>query len=80
MKALSAKTLPLNLLNEGESATVAEIRGGSCFRKKMADMGIVPNASISVVSGNAMSPKVVRIGETRVMLGLGILHKIMVTF
>jgi Fe2+ transport system protein FeoA len=71
-------TLPLHLLPTGKPARITAIEGGTGFRKKMADMGILPGRNITVVHGWGRGPRVVVVDETRIMLGHGMLSRILV--
>jgi Fe2+ transport system protein FeoA len=69
---------PLSTLREGERAVVARVEGGEGVRKKLADMGILPGKEISITHGRGHGPRVVIVDETKVMLGRGMLFKILV--
>jgi ferrous iron transport protein A len=69
---------PLSTLREGERAVVVRVEGGEGVRKKLADMGILPGKEIGVTHGRGHGPRVVIVDETKVMLGRGMLFKILV--
>ena len=69
---------PLSTLREGERAVVVRIEGGEGVRKKLADMGILPGKVIGVTHGRGHGPRVVIVDQTKVMLGRGMLFKILV--
>ena len=69
---------PLSTLRVGEQGVVRRIEGGLGVRKKLADLGIIPGKTIDIVHGRGQGPRVVIVDETRVMLGRGLLHKILV--
>ena len=69
---------PLSILREGERAVVVRIDGGEGVRKKLADMGILPGKVIGVTHGRGHGPRVVIVDQTKVMLGRGMLFKILV--
>jgi len=58
--------------------TVHDIIGGIGFRKKLFDMGILPGVRIKVVQGSRFSPFVIKVGDTKIMMGWGMLSKILV--
>jgi ferrous iron transport protein A len=74
----STNTCPLSVLREGETAMVIRIEGGEGVRKKLADMGILPGKKIGVTHGRGYGPRVVIVDQTKVMLGRGMLFKIIV--
>jgi ferrous iron transport protein A len=69
---------PLSTLKVGERGVVYRIEGGLGVRKKLADLGIIPGKTIGIAHGRGQGPRVVIVDETRVMLGKGLLHKILV--
>jgi Fe2+ transport system protein FeoA len=56
---------------------VVSIVGGYNTRKRLADMGLVPEAKITVLNNNG--PFILAIKGSRVAVGLGIARKIVVT-
>jgi ferrous iron transport protein A len=46
----SGAQLPLSMVNEGETACVARVRGKQELRQHLAEMGFVQGASVQVVS------------------------------
>lgn len=55
------------------------IEGGKGSRQRLFDLGIVPGKTISVVQGAKRHPYIVRVGETKIMLGWGMVEKIYVS-
>jgi ferrous iron transport protein A len=72
------RSKPLAHLAAGERAKILRIEGGYGIRKKLTDMGIMPGKEILVHHGSGMGPRVVVVEETKVMLGRGVLHRIIV--
>jgi len=72
------KTFPVALLSEGEKARVVSIEGGVGVRKKLTDLGIIPGKFIQVAHGSGGGPRVLVVDDTKVMVGQGMLHKIIV--
>jgi len=56
---------------------VVEVRGGHGMRRHLTDMGFVPGAVISVV-GSHGGTCIVRVLDTRLMLGRGMAQRIIV--
>jgi ferrous iron transport protein A len=74
----SEQLIPLSMLNAGEYGTVSRIEGGVGVRKKLADLGIIRGKTIGIAHGKGGGPRVVVVENTRVMLGRGLLHKIII--
>ena len=78
MNRNTCSLLPLFMLSEGETARVVCINGGYGVRKRLADIGIIPGKTIRIAHGTGHGPRVVMVDETKVMVGWGMLHKILV--
>lgn len=69
---------PLTMVKPGESAHVVDIDGGRHLRARLASMGLNPGALVRVVSNGMHGPFIVAVGETRLALGRGMAHKVLV--
>jgi len=71
--------MPITFLQPGVPARVVDVRGGGHgLRRRLASLGILPGAEMSVVRGDTCGPMVVKIQEARFVLGRGMAHRIMV--
>jgi len=67
------------MLGPGQSGVIMNVHGGHGIRRRLSDMGLVPGAQITVMNGaGAGGPLIVGVLETRLMLGRGMAHKILV--
>ena len=75
---VAGPALPLCMVGTGMTVVyVGGARGG--IVRRLADMGMRPGVEMTVVSGgDSPGPVVVKIEGSRLMLGRGIAHKIMV--
>lgn len=73
-----APALPLTTVRPGERAIVVKLLGGSQFRTRLVSMGIVPGREIEVLSGRTRHPYLVRVGASRVMIGWGMIDRVLV--
>ena len=71
-------TQPLSTVRSGESVKLTSIEAGRDLNSRLASMGLVPNAEITVVNNGHPGPFVISVKGTRMMLGRGMAHKIMV--
>lgn len=69
---------PLALLSPGEEAVVVEIRGGRGLQSRLTAMGIAPGRRVRIVSSSPAGPVVLAVGDTRLAIGRGQLHAVMV--
>jgi ferrous iron transport protein A len=70
--------MPLSMVNEGQDVVLREIRGGMGIRRRLTDMGLHPGSNLKIISNSGGGPFVIGIGDTRLMIGRGMAHKIMV--
>jgi len=63
----------------GQTVRVVKIDAGRGLNSRLAAMGLVPNTQITVVSNGHPGPFVLSVKESKVMLGRGMAHKIMVS-
>jgi ferrous iron transport protein A len=71
--------MPLSMVRSGESVQVAAIRAGWGLQRRLADMGLTPGVRVKVINSGGRGPVVLDIRGSRLALGHGIAHKIMVT-
>ena len=73
-----SKAMPLTMLQPGHSARVSGIASrGRGVTQKLTAMGIAPGAELSVLNTRG-GPLLVRIGDSRIALGRGMAHRVMV--
>ena len=70
---------PLSVVNEGEKVKLAGINAGRGLKSRLASMGLVANVEITVVNNSHPGPFVISVKNSRMMLGRGVAHKIMVS-
>ncbi len=63
----------------GSVVKVESINGGDKFRDKLLSMGILPGKSIEVMSLSRKGPVIIKISDTRIVIGHGMASKITVT-
>jgi Fe2+ transport system protein FeoA len=69
---------PLSAVKDGETVKLAKIDAGRGLNSRLASMGILPNVAITVVKSGRPGPFVISVKGSKMMLGRGITHKIMV--
>ncbi|MBN2132714.1 MAG: ferrous iron transport protein A [Sedimentisphaerales bacterium] len=69
---------PLSSVKAGKKVLLVRIDAGRGLNSRLASMGLVANTQIKVVSNSHPGPFVIIVKDTRVMLGRGMAHKIMV--
>jgi len=71
--------LRLDMMGAGESGEVVDVRGGPGMVRRLAEMGLVPGARLSVVVGaGGPGPVMVRLGGGKLGLGRGMARRVLV--
>ncbi len=69
---------PLSRVRARETVKLASINAGQGLNSRLASMGLVPNVEIAVVSNGHPGPFVISVKDSKMMLGRGMVHKIMI--
>ena len=72
------KSFPLSMVKTGETVKLVSINAGRGLNSRLASMGLLPNVEITVVSNGHPGPFVISVKDSKMMLGRGIAHKIVV--
>jgi Fur family ferric uptake transcriptional regulator len=70
--------LPLSMVGGGERVRICMIRGGRNIKQRLASMGVTPGDEIEVLQNLFSGPITIRVKDTRIAIGHGISHKVMV--
>lgn len=69
--------MPLNAIEIGKYAEVNNVVGGEMMCKKLMEMGVNRGCVIEMVR-NDSGPLIIRLGESKLVLGRGMAQKVMV--
>jgi len=69
---------PLSMVGPGETVKLVKVNAGRGLNSRLAAMGLVANTELTVLSNSHPGPFVVTVKQSKVMLGRGMAHKIMV--
>ena len=69
---------PLSIVPAGEKVRLVSINAGQGLNSRLASMGLSPNVEITVVNNSHPGPFVISVRGSKMMLGRGMAHKIMV--
>ncbi|HSV27464.1 MAG TPA: FeoA family protein [Sedimentisphaerales bacterium] len=78
MQSNQNQITPLSNIETGRKVLIDTIQGSHNITRRLAAMGILPHAELEVVRNGHPGPFIVRVRGTRVALGRGVAHKIMV--
>jgi ferrous iron transport protein A len=73
-----APLMPLSMVSSGARACVVEVRGGHGCERRLTALGVLPGVTLTVVRNAGAGPVVVKLKESRLALGRGMSHRIMV--
>jgi len=68
--------MPLALMHEGTQAILRVINGGRNLRGRLAALGLIPGAEVTVLRNGGNGPFVVAVNNARICLGRGMAMKI----
>lgn len=71
-------SMPLAIACAGESVRIAALEGGRGLRQRLMSMGLNIGSEIEVIRKGCPGPFLIAIGDTRLAIGAGMAHKIMV--
>lgn len=77
-KQAVAKTISLDHVKPGASVRVAAIDAGQALKSRLAALGILANAALKVIRNDGAGQIIIQVKESRIILGRGMTHKIMV--
>ena len=70
---------PLTLVAEGETVRIAGVAAGKGADRRLRDLGLIAGATVTVVHREDGGPILLAHGETRVGIGFGLAHRVMVS-
>ncbi|MFH2138669.1 MAG: FeoA domain-containing protein [Candidatus Omnitrophota bacterium] len=75
---MKEELIPLLKIPEGQEVTLAGVEGGQGVRKRLTDMGLNQGVRFKVLHSHGRGACVIRVHNTRLMLGHGMANRIMV--
>jgi len=69
---------PLSAVTDGQTVTLVQVDAGRGLKSRLASMGLLPNTEITVISNTHPGPFMISVKKTKMVLGRGMAHKIMV--
>ncbi len=70
--------MPLSMAQPGETVKLVALHGGQQMRKRLVDLGLTLDIPLRLVQGNGKGPLIVAVKDTRLAIGRGMAHHIMV--
>jgi Fe2+ transport system protein FeoA len=69
---------PLSAVKAGQTVKLVSVNAGRGLNSRLVSMGLIPNVEITVVNNDHPGPFVISVRNSRMMLGRGVAHKIIV--
>jgi len=66
------------MVRAGETVKLAGIDAGRGLKGRLTAMGLIPNVEITVLTNDHPGPFMISVKDSKMMLGRGMAHKIMV--
>lgn len=70
--------MSLSMVQSGELVQVVAVRAGWGLQRRLADMGLTPGVRVKVINSQGRGPVILDLRGSRLALGHGVAHKIMV--
>ena len=70
--------IPLSIVEVGKQVKVVTIDAGGSLQRRLADMGLTPGLKVRIIGGQRPGSVVLNVRGSRLALGRGISHKILV--
>ena len=77
MNLLQNDNLPLTMVAPGKRVRLVGIMAGHRLRRRLIELGLTPGVELSVLKGGK-GPLLLAVQDTRLALGCGMAHKIIV--
>lgn len=77
--AVMTSGMPLAMASTGERVRIVSLIGGRGISQRLTSMGLSVGSEIEVLKKGFSGPLLVSVGDTRLGVGAGIAHKIMVS-
>jgi len=77
-RKINGGSFPLSLAAEGENVRITAIKGGRGVGFKLTELGLPVGSELMLTQRNSGGPVVVACRDTRIALGAGMAHRIMV--
>ena len=70
--------MPLAAASPGDEVKLVSVEGGHRLLCRLAEMGIRPGVRLRVLSRGRPGPFIIMVGQVRLVLGQGMVHRILV--
>jgi len=75
---MTKEVLPLTMVSPGKEVILISIEAGWGLRRRLIDMGLREGMRFKILHAHQPGPSIILVGDTRLVLGYGMAHKILV--
>lgn len=72
------QAVPLSSVNPGTSVKLVKIDGGHSILHRLAEMGLTPGMTFTVMRSGRLGPSVIQLRGGRLVIGRGMVDRVMV--
>ena len=76
---LQTEIMPLDKVLAGTTVTLSRIDAGRELRNRLTALGLLPNSQITVLRNFSQGQIIVRVKDTKIVLGRGMANKVWVS-
>jgi ferrous iron transport protein A len=76
---MSVDLMFLSMIQPGQKVRLVTVQAGRGLKARLAEMGLVPGVELEVINRNSAGPFIVAVKQSRIMLGRGMAHRIVVS-
>ena len=69
--------MPLSMVTEGKEVKIHYVDCGRGLRARLCDLGLYENSKVKVIKNDISGPLILKIKDSKIILGRGQAHKIM---
>ncbi|MCK4859912.1 MAG: ferrous iron transport protein A [Candidatus Omnitrophica bacterium] len=70
--------MPLAMVKEGAEVTIHCVNCGQGLKRRLCDLGLYNGTKVSVLKNDISGPIIIKVKDSKIVLGRGQTHKIMV--
>ncbi len=74
----AVNSIPLIMAGNGSKVKIKSISGGRGLKQRLCDLGLYEGAIVELVKSSISGPVILKVLDSRIVIGRGQAHKIMV--
>lgn len=70
--------MPLSMANKNKCCRIINIIGGRGIKQRLSSLGIYPSNFVKIIKNDFVGPLIIEINNSKLAIGRGMAHKIIV--